>query len=236
MGIVDAFDALGRGDQYQRANLAGAGLFQHVDGGDHGAAGGQHRVYDQGHALVQFADQLFQIGVCFQRFLVACQTDDTDLGARHQAEDAIEHAQTGTQDGHHGNFLAAELLDLHIAAPAFDGMGLNRHVLRRLVGQQGGNFLGQFAKVLGADVVAAHQTQLVSDQGVADFFDVHRKVTLLREGRGNYGTAGPVSTCRKGVWNRSMVPILVLSRRHGYFSPLFPAPAEVSHGGRAAAY
>ena len=53
------------------ADFLAAGLLQQVDGGDHGAAGGQHGIDDQGQALVQLADQAFQVGMGFEGFLVA---------------------------------------------------------------------------------------------------------------------------------------------------------------------
>ena len=122
-------DAHRRGHQHQRADFLAAGLLQQVDGGDHGAAGGQHGIDDQRQTLVQLADQAFQVGMGFEGFLVAGHAHHADLGAGDQAQHAIQHADAGAQDGHHGDFLAGDLLDLDLATPAFDGGGRQRQIL-----------------------------------------------------------------------------------------------------------
>ncbi|MCY1442284.1 hypothetical protein D9M71_586480 [compost metagenome] len=109
----------------------------------------------------------------FQGFLVARDAHRADLGAGDQAEHAVEHADAGAQDRHHGDLLAGDLLHLHRAGPAFDLVAFQRQVLGRLVGQQGADFLGQLAKILGADVMATHQADLVTDQGMTNLEDGH---------------------------------------------------------------
>src|SRR3546814_3320648 len=47
-------------------------------------------------------------------------------------------------------------------------------ILGGRVGEQGVDFGSELAKLLGADAGAAHQAQLVLDQRVADFDDLHR--------------------------------------------------------------
>lgn len=92
VGFFHHLDAFWCGDQHHGANLFAAGLFQQVDGGNHRAAGGQHRVDDQGQALVDVRRELFQIGVGFEGFFVSGNADGADLGPRDQAEHAVEHA------------------------------------------------------------------------------------------------------------------------------------------------
>src|SRR5690606_16248751 len=128
VGFIDPLDPLRRGHQHQRSDLVGAGPLEHVDGSDHGAARGQHGADDQRPALVQFVDQLLQVGVGLEGFLVAHQADHAHLGTGDQAEYAVEHAQTGAQDGYHGDLLAGQLLDFDITTPAIDDMAFNRHV------------------------------------------------------------------------------------------------------------
>ena len=120
MGLLDRGDALGRRDQHQGADFLGPGLLQQIDGGDQGAAGGQHGIDDHGQALVQFTHQLFQVGVGLQGGFVAGEADHADPGAGDQAEHAVEHADAGAQDGHHGDLLAGDLFHLDGAAPALD--------------------------------------------------------------------------------------------------------------------
>ncbi|MOA56590.1 hypothetical protein D3C78_1805980 [compost metagenome] len=69
---------------------------------------------------------------------------------------------------------------MHRAGPAFDFVVLQRQVLGRLIGEQGAHFLRQLAEILGADIVAAHQADLVTDQWV----------TNLEHGHGEGSPAG----------------------------------------------
>lgn len=174
VGFFHRFDAFRRGHQDHGTDFLAAGLLQQVDGGDHRTAGGQHRVDDQGQALVDVRGELFQVGVGFEGFFVAGNADRADLGPRDQAEHPVEHADAGAQDRHHGNLLASDLFSLHLAAPAVDLVGFQRQVLGRFVGQERADFLGEFAKILGADIGTAHQAELVADQRMADLTSGHR--------------------------------------------------------------
>ncbi|MNP48036.1 hypothetical protein D3C76_1421280 [compost metagenome] len=135
VGAGDRLDAFRRGDQHHGADIPAAGLLQQVDGGDHGAAGGQHRVDDQRQALVDLRGQLLQVGVGFEGFLVACDTHGAYLGARDQAEHAVKHADAGAQDRYHGDLLAGDFFNLHLATPAIDLVGFQWQVLGGFVGQ-----------------------------------------------------------------------------------------------------
>src|SRR3546814_12321926 len=56
-------------------------------------------------------------------------------------------------------------------------------ILGGRVGEQGVDFGSELAKLLGADAGAAHQAQLVLDQRVADFDDLHRWTVWWRRRR-----------------------------------------------------
>ncbi|MCY1241600.1 hypothetical protein D9M72_545090 [compost metagenome] len=156
MSLLDHGDAFWRSDQHHGTDVLAAGFFQQVDGCNHRAAGGEHRVDDHGQAFVDFRHQLLEVGVGLEGFLVAGHTHGADFGARDQAEHAFEHADAGTQDRHHGNFLAGDFLDRHSAAPAIDIVGFQRQVFGGFIGQQGTDFLSELTEILGADVCAAH--------------------------------------------------------------------------------
>jgi len=173
MRLVHGGDALGCGDQHQCTDLATARLLQHVDGGDHRAAGGQHGVDDDRQALFDFRNQFFQVGLRLQGLFIASDADSTDLGAGDQAEHAVEHADAGAQDRHHGDLLAGNLFHLDRAAPAVDAVLLERQVLGCFVGEDRADFLGQLPEVLRADIGSAHKAEFVTDQRVADLSNRH---------------------------------------------------------------
>ncbi|CAI8809840.1 hypothetical protein EMIT0357P_11031 [Pseudomonas marginalis] len=175
VGFLDGGDAFGRGHQHHGTDVPATGFFQQVDGGNHGAAGSEHRVDDHGQALVDFRYEFFQVGVGLQGFFVAGDADGADLGARDQAEHAFEHADTGTQDRHHGNFLTGDFLDLDGASPTFDVVRFQGQIFGGFVSEQRSNFLSKLTEILRADVGAAHKAEFVSDQRVADLASGHGK-------------------------------------------------------------
>lgn len=150
-------------------------FFQQVDGGNHGTAGGEHRVDDHRQALVDFRYEFFQVGVGLQRFFVASHANGADFGARDQAEYAFEHADTGAQDRHYGDFLTGDFLDLDGTGPTGDLVGFQRQIFGRFVSEQRSDFLSKLTEVLRANVGAAHKAEFVSDQRVADLASGHGK-------------------------------------------------------------
>ncbi|MNS89843.1 hypothetical protein D3C72_1238680 [compost metagenome] len=169
-------DAFRRGHQEDALDAAGAGALEHVDGGDQGAAGGQHRVQDQRVALFQAAGEPLEIGHRLQGFLVALQAHHAHARGRDQRQHAAEHAQPGAQDRHHGDLGAGDALHGDRAGPARQGVRLGFQVGGGLVGQQRAKFVGQFAEILGAERGVAHQADLVLHQRVAHFDDLHGRV------------------------------------------------------------
>ena len=152
--------------------LAAIALEQ-VDGGNQRAAGRQHRVDDHGDALVQVADKLFEVRHRLQGFFVTRQAYHADLGRRHQVKHAVQHADTGAQDRHHGHFLAFDLLHVDGAAPAIDGNGFQLEITGGFISQQARQLLGQQAEFHGADIALAQQAEFVLYQRVIDYGDVH---------------------------------------------------------------
>ena len=92
---LTAFDAFGRGNEYQRLDVFAAFRLQQVNSGHHRAAGREHGVDNQRGAFVHAVHEFFKIGNGFERFFVALQSDHADFGSRNQVEHAVEHTQTG---------------------------------------------------------------------------------------------------------------------------------------------
>ncbi|CAH2030098.1 protein of unknown function [Trichlorobacter ammonificans] len=173
MGAGNPLDPLGDGDQEESLDPLAAGLLEHLDGCQQRTAGGEHRVDDQGGALLHAGGEFFVVGDRFQRLLVAVESHHADPGAGDHVQDAVHHPQAGTQDRHYRDLLPLDLPDLDRPGPAGDGDGLGLQVLGCLVGQQPRDFGGQFAALLGAQIRFAQQTDFMLDQGVLDFVDGH---------------------------------------------------------------
>ena len=181
MGFLQRLDAFRRGHQHDGADMGAAIALEHVDGGNQRPAGRQHRVDDQRQAFVKLADEAFKVGFGHQCFMVACNAHDADLGAGDQIQHAIQHAQTGPQDRHHGNLLALDLLDIHRPGPALDGAGFQLEIPTGFISQQTGQFGRQFAEFLGTDTFFTQQTDFVFDEWVTNFNDRHGNLQRMRK-------------------------------------------------------
>lgn len=158
-----------------------------------GAAGRQHGVEDDSHALV---DVLGELGVVLHRFeglLVAEHAHHADLGTGNHIQEAVEHAETGAQDGHGGDLLALYLVDLDRPGPTLYADLLRFEVLRGLVGEKTAEFVGDGPEFAHRDIMLAQAAQLVFDQRMVD--DVNSHGCLL--GRGTVTGASEPQTDSK---------------------------------------
>ena len=139
---------------------------EQIDGGNHGPAGGQHGIEDDGEPLVDATRQLDVIFHRLQRFLIAIQTHYADLGPRNHIQHAVHEPQSGPQNGHNGYHLARQSVDFHRTGPALDRFAAGFEIFGGLVGQQAGDFLGQHAKFTGGRALFPQQAQLMPDKGM----------------------------------------------------------------------
>ena len=194
MPAFEHAQAFRRGHQEQALDALAAGGLEHVDGGDQGAAGGQHRVEDDRGAFVHATGELLVVADRFERPLVALQSDHADLGGGNQLEHARQHAQAGAQDRHQRHLGALDAMRLDRPGPAVDRDFLGLQVGGGFVGQQGRDLGGEFAEFLGADPGDAHQAELVLHQRVADFDDLHRASLAQPGAPGMYRPLSPGPT------------------------------------------
>ena len=166
-------DTFWRSDQHQNFDAAAARFFQQVDGRDNGTTGCQHWVNDQRHTLIDVRNQFLEVRYRLQRFFITVHTDNADARARNVFQHTVHHTKTRTQNWHNGNFLTFDLVDFYRAVPAFDSYFFRFEVGGRFVSQQATHFGSEFAKALGADILLTHQSQLVFDEWVFDFHDLH---------------------------------------------------------------
>ena len=165
--------ALRGADQEQPHDVAAARFLEQVDGGDERAARGQHGVEDHGAALVDLLGQLDVVAHRLEGFLVAVHADHADLGPGNHVQHAVHHAEPGPQDGHDRDLLAHDAVHFHGAGPAVDGHFFGGQGFGGLVGEQAGDFAGQFAKFLGGAAVFAQMAEFVAHQGMIDDSDGH---------------------------------------------------------------
>ena len=156
-----------------------AAALEAVDGSDSGTAGSQHRVEQQYVAILDVVRQLAVIFDRLQGFRVAVQTDVADLGCRNHLQNALNHAQTCTQDRHERNLLAGNNLYARLSDRSLDGDLLERQIAGSLVAHQHCNLSSSLAELLNAGGLVAHQRQLVLDKRVVHFmYGCHNKNLL----------------------------------------------------------
>ncbi len=105
-------------------------------------------IKDERDAFVHVACEFDVVLDRLKGFLVAVETDDRCLGTGDHVVDAVEHAETGAQDGHHGDLLAFDGIDFDFACPTVNGGFLGLKILGCFVSQQPGDFVCELAKRL----------------------------------------------------------------------------------------
>ena len=100
--------------------------------------------------------------------LVALHTDVAHASGGYQVEDAIDHAEARTQDGHDGEFLAGELFERGGSDGGLDFDVFHGQVAHGLVAVKKCELAHKLAELVGAGVFVAQDRQLVLDERVVD--------------------------------------------------------------------
>jgi hypothetical protein len=128
----------------------------------------EHRVEDDRVPVLEIDRQLHEVLDRLQRLLVAVQPDEADARARHEREDAVEHAHAGAQHRADGHLLALDPLCGHLLERRLDLVRLRRHVLRRLVREQQRQLVHELAEVDGRRLLVPEVAELVLDERMRD--------------------------------------------------------------------
>ncbi len=163
--------AFGRADEVEALDVPASGALENGRGRSQGTARGEHGIKEERPAVRNVLGQLDAVFHGLERFLVPGKADDRDLGAGHEADDAVHEADAGAQHRHDGELFARDLLELDRACPAHAFVGLGLEIARGFVGQQDANLAGHGAEDAAGRGGLAQYAQLVPDKGMID--DVH---------------------------------------------------------------
>jgi hypothetical protein len=119
-------------------------------------------------SVTDFARQLRVVLHRLERVLVAIHADESDARARHEREDAVEHADARTQHGAHGDLLAGDALRRHRLERRLDLVVLGGKLLRRLVREQERDLVRELAEVDGRRLLVPQVAELVLDERMLD--------------------------------------------------------------------
>ena len=174
---MNTTNALRGGDQTHHLNVTTAGFLEIANRGTRTAAGGKHRINDNGVALADVVRKLGVIGDRAMRCFVAANTDVPNARLRKQLHHAVSHAQARAQNRHQCDW-AAELV-------AFGLLERCRHADRAgvksagdLIGHQTGDLIEQTAKVRGMSATMARYRQLVPNERVIEDLEIGECVRM----------------------------------------------------------
>ena len=105
--------------------------------------------------------------------LVALHSQEADLGARHHARHAVEHAQTGAQHRHDDRARLGDLLADHGRDRGFDRLVYDLEIAGCFVGLQRDELGDEFAERGGGGVLVAEHRELVLDERVIEYMQFH---------------------------------------------------------------
>ncbi len=88
---------------------------------------------------------------------VSVNADVADAGSGDQFLDAVDHAETGAEDGNQGDLFIGEDFEGVRSYRGLDDLINKREVFRDLVDHQGGDLTYEFAEILGGCVFVAHK-------------------------------------------------------------------------------
>src|SRR5256885_6421654 len=182
VGLEHAPHALGRGDEAEEADALGAGVLERVYGVRRRAAGREHGVE---HEEIARAFTGWDLEIVIDRLegvVLAVDADVADARRGDELRDALDHAESGAQDRHESQVFSRHPHPPHPLEPGFHLRGLERAVLRDLVGHEHGSLVHELLEVFGRGVFIPQDRKLVLDQGVIEHGEI-RKLGVRHEGR-----------------------------------------------------
>ena len=96
MGMLDRIDAFGNADQAYELDLLCAPVLDHVDRRNRTSACRKHRIDNHHDRLIEILRELREVFLRFKGFLIPEETDESDLGGRHQPADSVQQADPGS--------------------------------------------------------------------------------------------------------------------------------------------
>ncbi len=169
-----------RGNTLGSANETNAGhvfgsAFEHiVDRVDQGSTGGKHRVDDVNLPTGEVFGQAVCISEWFEGFLVALDSQETDLRGWQKLDDSFEHSEPRAQNRNDDWPWAAQLDADGGGHGGFDAELFDRDIPGGFIGEQRDKLFDEQSEHWRRGVLVAKHGQLVGDQGMVGNKDSHR--------------------------------------------------------------
>ncbi len=164
---VDGEDAFGGGDEADEFQAGDAALFEEVDGGDGGASGGEHGVEDQQEGVGgEGGGDLDVVLDGLEGFFIAEEADVTDLGVGEGGDGALDHGESGAEDGGEDDFFFIDALGHHGGEGGVDGHLGDGEIARGLVAEVARELGDTGAEFLRRGFLAAKFAEGLADERV----------------------------------------------------------------------
>ena len=164
MFLQNAFYADGGADEVEAADRRAAAPFEQFDAGAERSARGQHRVEDDGPAVGYVFCQLDIVFYGLQRFFVAEEAHNGNLGSGDHADDAVHKAEPGAQDGDDSEHFAGNAFKRHGTGPALGLVFFSGEVPAGFVNQESADVVGDGPEGAAGRVVLSEDAELMADE------------------------------------------------------------------------
>ena len=166
MRLCESLDSLGSRDDAQEMKLSAAVLLEHLNCFQSGAAGSQHGIDDEDLSLRTISGKLAVVFYRSQRLGISVKTDVTDFRRGDHCQHAVYHAKARSQDRNDRELLALDLLNGCLADGRLNLNVFELQVSGRLIAFEHSDLADGLAELLGSDLLAPDQADLVLDQRV----------------------------------------------------------------------
>jgi len=160
-------DSLRRSDEAEERDACCADLLEACNRGDGAAASGKHRVEQEEVSLGRVGGNLEVVVDGLERGVITIQSDVPDACRRKQAEDAFDHSESGSENGHEHGLLAGKSCTGGALERGVDRVRLEIEVGRGLVRHEHRYLVDKFLEDLRRRVAITKQRELMLHEGMA---------------------------------------------------------------------
>ena len=164
MSLAQSVKSLGSRNNAHELYRSGVSLLYLRNGVYSRAAGSKHGIENDNIALADIAGQLAVILNRLQSFGVAVKADVTDSGGGNEGQNAVNHAESGSENRNKGELLARKSLSGHSGNGSLNFNILERKISCCLIAHEHRYLAHESAELFGSGVLVSEDGQLMLDK------------------------------------------------------------------------
>ena len=157
-----------RGDEAEKPDALGSGLFERVNRRDRASAGGEHRVENEEIPFGGVPGDPEIVVDGLESPVIAVEPDVPDARGRHKPKDSFNHSEPGPEDRNQGELFASDMPPRRSFERGIDVTALYRQLAGRLIRHQHRDFIDQLLEMLRLRALVAQNGQLVLNKWMPD--------------------------------------------------------------------